>query len=150
MLKPATRIKSFDCARGVAALIVLLYHIPLIIGVKQSENYVLTIIFFPAKFGEQAVYFFMALSGFVLASAYNKFGKLNLLTWSTWRLIRLLPMFYSTLILGFLLIPNSSIRFADLLHLYLFSNNTIYTGINPPLWSLSVEVLLSILLYPYW
>lgn len=142
------RNKSFDCARGIAAFIVVMYHIPLIINVNNPKNYVYNLITYPFKFGEQAVYFFMGLSGYVLALAYNKFTPtVNFLTWSGWRFIRLLPIYYFSLCVGYFLVSDANIRIIDWNHLYIFSNNSIYTGINPPLWSLSVEILISILLY---
>ena len=142
------RNKNYDCARGIAAIIVLLYHIPLVFNEVKIENFVYTFISFPAKFGEQSVYFFMGLSGYVLALASNKFDRINFFSWSSWRIIRLLPMYYFCYFLGYLLIENANIRVVDLTHLYLFSNNDIYSGINPPLWSLSVEIFISIALYP--
>jgi peptidoglycan/LPS O-acetylase OafA/YrhL len=142
------RYRNYDCARGVAAIIVLLYHIPLVFNDVTIENFAYTLISFPTKFGEQSVYFFMGLSGYVLALASNKFMRVNFFSWAGWRMIRLLPMYYSCYFLGYLLIENANIRWVDLTHLYLFSNNNIYSGINPPLWSLSVEIFISIVLYP--
>ena len=142
------RYRNYDCARGIAAIIVLWYHIPLVFNDVKIPNLAYTIISFPARFGEQSVYFFMGLSGYVLALAFKKYIRVNFFTWSSWRIIRLLPMYYFGYFLGWLLIENANIRVVDLAHLYLFSNSDIYSGINPPLWSLSVEILISIALYP--
>lgn len=149
LIKSRMRLKNFDCARGIAALIVLLYHIPLVFEIGNIESFVYTVISFPGKFGEQSVYFFMGISGYVLVLALNKFGHISFFTWSSWRLIRLLPMYYFCYFAAYLLIEDTNIRLVDLTHLYIFSNNYIDSGINPPLWSLTVEVLISLLLYPF-
>jgi len=148
LIKSIMRLKTFDCARGIAALIVLLYHIPLVFEMDNVESFAYTVISFPGKFGEQSVYFFMGISGYVLVLALNKFGHINFFTWSIWRIIRLLPIYYFCYFAAYLFIEDANIRLIDLTHLYIFSNNYIYSGVNPPLWSLSVEVLISLLLYP--
>lgn len=142
------RIKGLESGRGLAALIVLLYHIPMVFDFEFPQNELVQILIFPTKFGEQAVYFFMLLSGFVLSFAFlNTSSIQKFSTWATWRILRLFPVYLSSLfIAGFLLEPN--VRISDLTNAYLFSNLTVYTGVNPPLWSLSVEIIISILLFP--
>ena len=142
------RIQSLEAGRGVAAFIVLLYHIPMASGVSIPNSALIQFVFFPANFGEQSVYFFMMLSGYVLANAYmaNTNFKKNK-TWVVWRCLRLFPIYYSALLLGFFF-STKNIRISDLTHFYIFKNNTIYSGINPPLWSLTVEIMISILALP--
>jgi peptidoglycan/LPS O-acetylase OafA/YrhL len=143
------RLKSFDCARGLASLIVLFYHIPSVNGLSQELGRIHAILTYPFRFGEQSVYFFMGLSGYILTFAFGKYAhRINFLTWASWRSIRLIPMYYFSLSLSYILIPNSSFNLSYLNHSYLFSNNSIYSGANPPLWSLSIEIFLSIALFP--
>lgn len=108
----------------------------------------LKIILFPARFGEQAVYFFMMLSGFVLTNAYCTVGKLvKFKNWLVWRVCRLLPVYYVSLFTAILLTPKN-LRWSDISHIYIVRNDYVYSGPNPPLWSLTVEIILSILLFP--
>lgn len=104
-------------------------------------------LFFPSKFGEASVFFFMALSGFVLSRMVQKSAMRNIAHWLTWRAIRLVPLYVVSLLAAFaLLTPN----FAELNSLtlyftpyFLFSNETVYSGPNPVLWSLMIEIVLS-------
>ena len=150
------RIKSLDSLRGIAAIVVVLYHSVYTINLgsfsqPNSLIYVLEkILLFPAKFGESAVYLFMALSGYVLTFAYQKYEFDRFSNWLIWRSLRLLPVFYISLLvsslISFLLFKKFQVTTPQLLHYYLFSNSTIYSGPNPPLWSLSVEIILSFLI----
>ena len=142
------RIQNLDAGRGIAAFIVLVYHIPMATGISFPSSIIPKIIFFPANFGEQSVYFFMMLSGYVLANAYQRIQNFhNKYTWLVWRCYRLLPVYYSALLIG-LVFSNKKIRFSDLTHFYIFRNSTVYSGVNPPLWSLTVEIIISILALP--
>ncbi len=81
-----------DGLRGVAALAVILFHMPQLFAPLA----------FPS--GYLAVDFFFMLSGFVLSYAYG--GKLDD-GWSTWdycktRLARLYPLYFAGVVLGFL------------------------------------------------
>lgn len=93
----------------------------------------------------------MALSGFVLAFAFQSYQFTYFRTWVIWRGIRLLPMYYLPIfgagIISSILLEKTLITIPQLNHTYLFQNSTIYSGPNPPLWSLSVEIILSILFF---
>ena len=144
------RNSNLDCARGIAATIVVFYHIPFFFNNKSDDtsNLILQIILFPSRFGEQAVYFFMLLSGYVLALAHSSNFKLrNYLNWVIWRSTRLLIVYYFALLIANLTPDKKELRIVDFTHIYIFKNETIYSGINPPLWSLSVEFILSCSLF---
>jgi len=150
----SNRLGSLDRLRGLAALTVVQYHVvqTLDFGSFTKSNSVINfferVILLPSKFGEAAVYLFMALSGYVLTLAFINQSKLKYGYWLFWRGIRLLPMYYATLILGLLVELYLGAQRIDthiyFNHKYFFSDSTIYSGPNPPLWSLTVEILLSI------
>ena len=142
------RNKNLDASRGIAAFIVLLYHLPMVFKIEES-NIFIEILLYPTKFGEQSVYYFMLLSGFVLTLAFQKIEKIQKYSsWFVWRNTRLLIVYYTALIMAALLISNKNLRIVDFTHFYIFSNKDIYSGINPPLWSLSVEIIISLVLFP--
>ena len=150
----SNRLGSLDRLRGLAALTVVQYHVvqTLDFGTFTKSNSAVyffeRLILLPSKFGEAAVYLFMALSGYVLTLAFVNQPKLKYGYWLFWRGIRLLPMYYATLILGLLVELYLGAKRIDTQiyfnHKYFFSDSTIYSGPNPPLWSLTVEILLSI------
>jgi len=151
-----SRVKELDSARGLAAIIVVAYHCvyTINIGEWQSNPYLHIFekfIFLPAKFGEFAVYFFMAISGYVLAMMANRNSFLSKKQWMIWRSMRLVPLYYLSLILAMcvsiFLSNHKKNNLQYFLHSYLFSNSNIYSGDNPPLWSLSVEIILSLLFF---
>ena len=81
---------ALDAARGIAALIVVLYHLPVSFRGNLFGS------------GDLAVDFFFALSGFVLAHAYlGKLisGKMSFRNFVVARLIRLYPLYALSLML---------------------------------------------------
>lgn len=143
------RLRALDCSRGIAALIVLLYHIPIVYQIQPTPGWYFQLLLFPTKFGEQAVYFFMMLSGYVLMLAFESNANLQTFgKWIAWRLTRLLPVYYLALLVALVLNNNDKLSIQYVNHSYLFHNNTIYNGANPPLWSLTVEIIISIALLP--
>ena len=151
-----SRLKQLDSARGLAAVVVVAYHAvyTIDIGAWQVNSYFSffeKLIFLPAKFGEAAVYFFMCISGFVLAMMVQKNPFLNKRQWMIWRSIRLIPLYYLSLLSAVFVssfIGTQTYFYGVYFsHFYLFSNSTIYSGANPPLWSLTVEILLSLFFF---
>ena len=150
------RINALDSSRGLASLIVVVYHIPIVFGgsvLPSSSNLTLQMaldfFWLPSRLGEQAVYFFMCLSGFVLTEFAFKSSS-SFTKWARWRFLRLEPIYYASLFFALILIPSAKpggIRFADLVQTYILSDDKIYSGLVPPLWSLTVEFIISILLF---
>lgn len=147
-----SRVKTLDYGRGIAAVVVVIYHATTTINIgnwpsnlmlKEISEFLL----FPSKFGEASVFFFMSLSGYVLSRVVQKSAERNITDWLTWRAIRLVPIYLVSLVVAFaLLTPN----YAELDRLtifltpyFLFSNETVYSGPNPVLWSLMIEIVLS-------
>jgi peptidoglycan/LPS O-acetylase OafA/YrhL len=147
-----SRVRALDHGRGVAALVVVFYHATTTINMgdwpsDSSLKKISEFLFFPSKFGEASVFFFMALSGFVLSRVVQKSDKAYMTHWLIWRAIRLVPLYLVSLIAAFALLT-PDITELDSLTLYLtpyflFSNETVYSGPNPVLWSLMIEIVLS-------
>lgn len=96
------RIKNLDPLRGFLALCVVLYHIP------QLSKSALLPYFDGAAFlnkGPQAVSVFFCLSGFLIVGLLfdekKKFGKINILNFYLRRILRLYPVYYLVLCIGF-------------------------------------------------
>ena len=151
-----SRYLGLDLARFFAALVVALGHLfftqSLITDWSLSQRGLS-----PFRFGSLSVAFFFTLSGFVLAPQMELIRH-KPLRWIQARLIRLLPLYYfSWLIPLFFFIAlaqrNGGPLFPNGLQSAvwgLFASQS-WTGYyldlpNPPLWSLSVEVWLSLLL----
>jgi peptidoglycan/LPS O-acetylase OafA/YrhL len=83
------RYRSLDLLRGVAAILVALYHL----GQREGE-------WVPVGYG--AVDFFFSLSGFVLAASYTSrlANGLSVAKFAEMRLIRLYPMYLIGLAIG--------------------------------------------------
>lgn len=142
------RDASLDFARFVAAFIVFSGHL---FFVPNSMNWSDSTISFlnPIRTGDTAVLFFFALSGYVLSLATIRESYFG---WLASRIVRLYPVYICAWILGFLLV---SLHKAEL-----FSPKVILLGVigfqsldptlmlyvNAPLWSLSVEIVVSFFL----
>jgi len=80
---------AMDAGRGIAALVVVIYHVPLALRGDAFDS------------GGLAVDFFFALSGFVLAHVYNDqlvSGRMGLWKFMTARLVRLYPLYLLSLL----------------------------------------------------
>ena len=122
------RYEILDGLRGVAALMVVVFHIllPYSQGVHLIINH-----------GYLAVDFFFVLSGFVVGYAYDdRWDKMT--TWSFFkrRLIRLHPM----LVIGTLI---------GVVFFYFQGDNPAHPGLNEtPVWLVAVVALLCIVMFP--
>jgi len=80
---------ALDVARGIAAVVVTLYHLQEVIGVKLAPS------------GFLAVDFFFGLSGFVVAHSYTSrllSGKMSMRQFMVARLVRLYPLYLLALV----------------------------------------------------
>jgi peptidoglycan/LPS O-acetylase OafA/YrhL len=113
-----------DGLRGFAALLVVLYHMPL---------YVQRWFYFPNSF--LAVDFFFCLSGFIIAYSYERriLNEMSLADFSVARLIRLYPLYFLGSALGLL---------SALILTHAYSRNHLTPG------ELLTTVALSLLLLP--
>jgi peptidoglycan/LPS O-acetylase OafA/YrhL len=145
-----SRFLGLDLLRFLAALVVFLGH--LIFNAKTGESTSSALEFFlgPLHMGKYAVLFFFALSGFVLTK--QNFTEIDLRIWIISRWVRLMPVFYITYIIGLILLvvgksykPNTKNTLIEITGLGSLTSIGVPAP-NPPLWSLSVELLLSFLL----
>jgi exopolysaccharide production protein ExoZ len=105
--KDNSLIHSIQVYRGIAAILVVLFHANLIMG-KYFEKTSLTDFF---SFGHSGVNFFFVLSGFIMYFVHNKdFGKLyKLSSFFRKRIIRIYPIYWIiTLIISiiFFVVPS--------------------------------------------
>ena len=145
-----SRFLGLDLLRFLAAMIVFLGHLIFNVKSEESKNSLLGYLLGPLHTGKYAVLFFFALSGFVLAK--QNFKGIQYRVWVLSRWVRLMPVFYVTYFGGLILlvagrgfVPNSKNTLIELAGLGALSTNGVPAP-NPPLWSLSVELLLSLLL----
>lgn len=159
----AGRIGSLDSLRGVAALVVVFYHFSLVVpGV-----YPRLLLIAPLRIvlaGTEAVYVFFVLSGLVLYLSLHRHDRDGWLTFTARRLARLYPPIAAAVLLSaalYVLVapaPMPALRgwVTDLSwteppsprllagHLLLLDSNRFHT-LDNPMWSLVVEVRLSLL-----
>ena len=139
--------------RGVAAVIVVVYHVFYTmrlgyISEKSNLNKLEHYVFYLGQFGEQAVYFFLALSGYVLATKIENEKITSYKKWVCWRFFRLVPLYYISLLFAFLVnyitLEKIPFNIQYLTLTYLFDNKIVFYNWNPPLWSLVIEIILSV------
>lgn len=167
------RLEFIDGLRGIAALVVAVGHTIGMVGPDHPDvplwgSDLEHLLMWPWLFGEQMVWLFILLSGFALYWSEEtrilfKGAGTSLGVYARRRLWRILPTYYVSLGLGlivvgglgWLLLPTSpSLRSYDPItldgvasHLFLvhnFSGDWIHQ-INPPLWSIAVEMQLYLL-----
>lgn len=117
-----------DGLRGVAAIMVVLFHIFEAHAKNSSEQII--------NHGYLAVDFFFMLSGFVIAYAYNdRWNKLNLKDFMKRRIVRLQPMIVVGMVIGALLI--------------FFQQSFIFSSLGETLpWEVILFMLLGFFLIP--
>ena len=127
-----TRLHGLDALRGMAALIVICYHIGQAVGWRW---------FFPR--GYLAVDFFFLLSGFVMARTYGDRLKLGLSTpdFMAMRLKKLWPIAAIGSAIGLLTFHGPwQAAVAGFLFLPWLGSATAFT-LNTPIWSLHFELV---------
>ena len=129
------RIPSLDGVRAISILLVIASHLSLPLRVLDRIDY-----------GRLGVLIFFVISGFLITTLLLKereaTGRISIRNFYTRRFFRIVPAYYTFLLVMALLIPTGRIRasFADILPAATFS--TDYFSVGDALihsWSLSVE-----------
>ena len=125
-IAPKKHYHILDGLRGVAALMVLVFHIFEMFNIREA----------PIQHGYIAVDFFFLLSGFVIAHAYdNRWNSMTPKDFFKRRLIRLHPMIIFGMTFGAIL--------------YYFSGSSLYPDLaSTPIWMLLGVLLLNFFLIP--
>lgn len=149
--------ESLDLVRGLAALIVLIYHIDFMFGLRSSLLHG----------GYLAVDLFFVLSGFVLSLTYGPgvaSGELSVRRYMVARVARLFPLFLATTCIGFVVMTaryrsnygdfdTANLIKSALLNVFMVpSFVTLYDlkvlfPFNPATWSIFFEMIASILFF---
>jgi len=111
-LKGKLYFENLDSLRAIAALAVVFFHLHE--WLPKPENDILynaiRILSFNSRGGELGVHFFFILSGFLITYIIFSEKKLtqqfNLLRFYLRRTLRIWPLYFLTLIVGFIIIPN--------------------------------------------
>jgi peptidoglycan/LPS O-acetylase OafA/YrhL len=146
--KVGSRLYGLDAMRGIAAIIVVLYHAGYKIGPQHIGR------------GYLAVDFFIALSGLVLARAYTEDLRhgLGLRKFLWMRILRLYPIFFFGWLLGtvkgaahLMVGKNAGISVAQFFASMPFNAVMLPTPfsqelfpLNPPSWSLFLELVVNL------
>ena len=158
-----------DGLRGVAALLVLVYHVYEGFAFAETTNEAGSGLITTLNHGHLAVDFFFILSGFVISYAYDeRWGKMSLGNFFKRRLIRLHPMLVMGAIIGAIafltegckqwngtVTPTNLVMFALLLTIFMIPalpgrphevrGNGEMFPLNGPTWSLFFEYIGNIL-----
>lgn len=118
---------TLDALRGVASIIVILYHI--------GEAYASSVYTQWLNHSYLAVHFFFILSGFVIGSAYDsRKDKISNWEFIKRRIIRLHPMVFIASFLGVIA--------------YVVQGSTMWNGVKIPLWQVGTCFLATIFMIP--
>lgn len=146
------RIHYLDSLRGIAALMVVIYHANCWLDFMKDKlvqstvpNHILNIFFS----GNAAVALFFVLSGFVLSLKYiaqqeEKTNKLHLIEFFIKRIFRLYPAFWTVLLLVYLCFGGNVTHFLQESTLLLPQNAAVHKV--PIDWTLIIEAKMSILM----
>ncbi len=111
MLKEKKHFENFDSLRAVAALLVLLYHFTLWLHFPKGIFYdtIQKAISFNHYGGPLAVRFFFTLSGFLITylmfEEKERNGNFNIINFYIRRALRIWPIYFISLIIGFVVYP---------------------------------------------
>lgn len=144
-MKPAERINSLDGLRGIAILLVLLYHAWVVISgkkVMEGDVFILALLYA----GNTGVTLFFVLSGFLVSRPFIEklsIGQLpSLRRYMAQRAIRILPTYYFVAFAGLIITQ----QFEQLLPALTFTASAYDVGyFSVVWWSLSTEVQFYIL-----
>ncbi len=105
------RFPNMDALRGIAAMAVILHHIVLEFALPSSDvgALVAQILSFGGHGGSLGVLFFFLLSGYLITyrmlAERTRTGRFHLRRFYMRRALRIWPLYYATLIVGFLVLP---------------------------------------------
>ncbi len=146
------RIEYLDSIRGIAAMMVVIYHF---IGWHWGENIEYKLASFIFN-GSDAVSFFFVLSGFVLSYKYLHSDKeIQIKKFTFNRIFRLYPAFVLTVLFNYLYWNRQDLGFGILKDIFLDFNRPLWTEFAMvrnhhkfyiPGWTLGVEMALSLLM----
>jgi len=142
MQKSSLKFDSLDTLRGVAALFIFVYHF----HTTFTQTYIPKALALTGEAGHVGLDVFFVLSGFLIFRSLYLHGVNK--RYFIRRLLRIAPIYYFSLLVVLLFIDQSYFFslsglyniFSHLFFLQSFSSAT-YHGINPVLWSLSVELI---------
>ncbi|MEO8150697.1 MAG: acyltransferase [Bacteroidia bacterium] len=102
---------NLDSFRAIAAFLVIFYHIATKLNFPQNQGYyyLKELLSFKGQGGPFGVTFFFILSGFLITylmfAELEKTGSFSILRFYMRRLLRIWPLYYLTLIIGFVIYP---------------------------------------------
>lgn len=144
------RLKYIDSLRGIASLIVVLFHLIDIFfsnfqfGKSEAEISQIKIFARSIFNGSDWVSFFFVLSGFSLSLFYLKNDtEIDLKKFYIKRFFRIYPLYLFILFTSFFLFYSTTSWSAFMSQLFLFNYSN---GLIPPSWSLSIEWIGSLLI----
>ena len=110
-MSTTARFPNMDALRGIAAMAVLFHHlvIELAMPIGDATNLAVRILTFSGRGGTLGVLFFFLLSGYLITyrmlKERERTGALDLGRFYLRRILRIWPLYYVTLVLGFLVLP---------------------------------------------
>ncbi|MEP1094610.1 MAG: acyltransferase [Cyclobacteriaceae bacterium] len=154
-MREKTYFENLDGLRAIAALAVMLYHITSYLPFPDTRlgSYLKCYLGFNGSGGYLGVVFFFVLSGFLitylLLEERENSGRINLGAFYMRRLLRIWPLYYLSLLVGFYFYPlfdHTHVETANLYYYLLFAanfdhvwNGTATLGILGVQWSVAVE-----------
>lgn len=154
-MREKTYFENLDGLRAIAAIAVMLYHITSYLPFPDTQlgEYLSCYLGFNGSGGYFGVVFFFILSGFLITyllfEERENSGKIRLRAFYMRRLLRIWPLYYLSLLVGFYFYPlldHTHVETASLYYYALFAanfdhiwNGTTTLGILGVQWSVAVE-----------
>jgi len=131
---------TIQAGRGLAAILVILFHTSVIFSSNKYWNYNIAHGFF--SFGFSGVEFFFVLSGFIMVYAHSiDFGKpRRLKTYFYKRFVRIYPMYWVITVITFILYVSTNNNRSNLIINSLFLVGTNNNAILTVAWTLFQEI----------
>ncbi len=146
-------IPEIDGLRFVAILAVVLYHVPIQIALRSADQAATSPFWRTISHGDRGVQLFFVISGFILGMPFaahilNGRSPVRLGSYFLRRVTRLEPPYILAILLRFPLLAFVMHRpFREILHhglaTLLYTHSILYgqmSTVNPPAWSLEVEI----------